>query len=72
MTSKIPSGKIKRRRTKMTKLVEEKITIIEKVDLVNETPHFCPFCDSASTYYVDDDTYDSTCIDCGHEWEAKS
>ena len=56
----------------MTKLVEEKITIIEKVDIVNETPHFCPFCDSASTYYVDDDTYDSTCTDCGHEWEGKS
>ena len=54
----------------MNKLMETKITVNEKIDIVNDCPEFCPVCDSGQTFYVDSDTYDCECTSCGHGWEG--
>lgn len=43
--------------------------IKEEVEL-EEAGSFCPMCDSAQTYYLNNDTYDTQCHNCGHIWES--
>jgi rubredoxin len=33
-----------------------------------ESPGFCPMCDSGKTEYIHEDLYDAECENCGHEF----